>query len=115
MTLARTRCVLLGSAGGLGLIVGPLGLLDAKWRRDPQLKDESGAGMDAAFLLMLLLTSLTGFLLFFLRATPAMGLLLALHLGVVFSLFLTMPYGKFMHGPYRFLALVKYARESRHI
>lgn len=107
--------VLLGSAGGLGLIAGPLGLLHAKWRRDPLLKDEARTGMDAAFLLMLLLTSLTGFLLLFLRATPAMGLLLALHLGVVFSLFLTMPYGKFMHGPYRFLALVKYARERKHI
>jgi hypothetical protein len=27
---------------------------------------------------------------------------MALHLGVVFSLFVTMPYGKFVHGIYRF-------------
>jgi citrate/tricarballylate utilization protein len=49
--------------------------------------------------------------LFFLRATPAMGVMLAVHLGVVFALFLTLPYGKFVHGLYRFLALIQYARE----
>jgi citrate/tricarballylate utilization protein len=42
-----------------------------------------------------------------------MGPLLALHLGVVFALFITMPYGKFVHGLYRFVALVRYARERR--
>ena len=107
--------VVLGTLGGIGLLVGPAGLLHAKWRRDPVLKDGSRTGMDIAFLVMLFLTSLTGLLLLVLRATPAMGLLLALHLGVVFSLFITMPYGKFVHGIYRFLALVRYAREKRQI
>ena len=51
--------------------------------------------------------------LLLLRATPAMGPLLALHLGVVFALFITMPYGKFVHGIYRFVALVRYAQERR--
>ena len=40
--------------------------------------------------------------LLLLRDTAAMGALLALHLGVVFSLFITMPDGKFAHGIYRF-------------
>ena len=107
--------VVLGTIGGIGLIIGPAGLLKAKWTRDPVLKDESRTGMDAAFLAMLFLTSLTGLLLMVLRSTPAMGLLLALHLGVVFSLFITMPYGKFVHGIYRFLALVRYAKEKREL
>jgi citrate/tricarballylate utilization protein len=47
------------------------------------------------------------------RETPAMGPLLALHLGVVFALFITMPYGKFVHGIYRYVALVRYAKERR--
>lgn len=103
--------VLLGTVGGLGLVVGPAGLLKAKLVRDPALEDKARFGMDFAFLAMLFLTSLTGLLLLALRASPAMGILLAVHLGVVFSLFITMPYGKFMHGLYRFAALVRYARE----
>jgi citrate/tricarballylate utilization protein len=69
--------------------------------------------LDTAFLVMLFLVSLTGFLLMILRDTPAMGILLAIHLGVVLGLFLSLPYGKFVHGLYRFLALVKYAGERR--
>ncbi len=104
--------VVLGTVGGIGLVVGPIGLLIAKWRRDPALVDQARFGMDVAFIMMLLLTSVSGLLLLVLRATPAMGVLLAVHLGFVFALFLTFPYGKFVHGLYRFLALVQYARES---
>ncbi len=105
--------VVLGTLGGIGLIFGPLGLMIAKLRRDPVMVDTARFGMDAAFLAMLFLTSLTGLLLLVLRATGAMPVLLAVHLGVVFALFITLPYGKFVHGLYRFAALVRYAREHR--
>jgi citrate/tricarballylate utilization protein len=105
--------VVLGTLGGIGLVIGPIGLLAEKSKRDVALVDENSSGMDAAFTLMLFLTGLTGLALLLWRATPAMGPLLALHLGVVFALFITMPYGKFVHGLYRYAALVRYAHERR--
>ena len=105
--------VVLGMLGGIGLLIGPAGLFVLNRRRDPVLKDHARNGMDVAFLVMLFLTSLTGFALLLLRDTAAMGLTLALHLGVVLGLFLSLPYGKFMHGLYRYLALIKYARERK--
>ncbi|TCT05008.1 tricarballylate utilization 4Fe-4S protein TcuB [Aquabacter spiritensis] len=105
--------VVLGTLGGIGLLIGPAGLLLAKSKRDPVLMDGTRTGMDAAFLAMLFFTALTGLALLVLRATPAMGTLLAVHLGFVFGFFLTMPYGKFVHGLYRYAALVRYAMERR--
>ena len=105
--------VVLGTLGGIGLLIGPIGLLVAKGQRDPALADQSRTGMDAAFILMLFMTALTGIALLLLRDTSAMGPLLALHLGVVFALFISLPYSKFVHGIYRFVALVRYARERQ--
>ncbi|MGJ4996519.1 tricarballylate utilization 4Fe-4S protein TcuB [Bradyrhizobium sp. HKCCYLS3077] len=106
--------VVLGTLGGIGIVIGPLGLYAAKWKRDPALLDGGSRGMDVAFLAMLTLTGATGLALLLLRETSAMGVLLALHLGAVFALFVTLPYGKFVHGLYRFMALVRYARERHH-
>jgi citrate/tricarballylate utilization protein len=105
--------VILGMSGGFGLLAGPMGLLWLKYKRDPELADRSQTGMDVAFLALLFLVSLTGLALLFLRETRAMGVLLALHLGVVLALFLTLPYGKFMHALYRFAALVRFHIERR--
>ena len=105
--------VVLGILGGIGLLVGPAGLFMLSRRRDPILVDGAHKGMGTAFIVMLFLSSLTGFLLMIFRDTGGMGILLAIHLGVVLGLFLSLPYGKFVHGLYRFLALVKYASERR--
>jgi citrate/tricarballylate utilization protein len=106
--------VILGVIGGLGLVVGPIGLLVLTAKRPAELTDSAHQPMNLAFLLMLLLVSVTGLLLLGLRDTADMGILLAVHLAFVLALFLTLPYGKFVHGLYRFLALVKYAGERRH-
>jgi citrate/tricarballylate utilization protein len=41
-----------------------------------------------------------------------MPTLLIVHLAIVFALFVTLPYGKFVHGIYRAAALVKFRREE---
>jgi citrate/tricarballylate utilization protein len=104
--------VLLGTAGGVGLLVGPVGLLWLKQRRNPLLSEPAQDGMDVAFIVLLLLTSVTGLLLLVFRETRGMGVLLAVHLGAVLALFLTMPYGKFVHGLYRAAALLRFAIED---
>lgn len=105
--------VVLGTLGGFGLLVGPPLLY--WWRRqaDPVLFDPAQAGLANALIALLFLSGLTGLLLLAFRATPAMATLLILHLAVVFVLFLMLPYGKFVHGYYRLLALVKYALERQ--
>src|SRR5437588_614802 len=105
--------VILSTLGGGCVLVGPAGLLSAKLARDPDMLDKPRLGMDIAFIAMLFLTSLSGLALLVFRGGPAMGLLLAVHLGFVFAFFITMPYGKFVHGLYRFAALIRYAKESR--
>jgi citrate/tricarballylate utilization protein len=103
--------VILGTLGGIGLIIGPAGLWVLKLRRNHDITDERQCGMDTAFLALLLLTSISGLLLLLLRETDSMGTLLVIHLGLVLGLFLTLPYGKFVHGIYRGAAIVKYSLE----
>jgi citrate/tricarballylate utilization protein len=105
--------VLLGTVGGLGLLVGPAGLLLQRRTRDPELSDASQERLDRAFIVLLLLTSATGLLLLALRGHALMGVLLLVHLGVVLALLVTLPYGKFVHGLYRVAALLLYRREER--
>jgi citrate/tricarballylate utilization protein len=105
--------VVLGTLGGIGLLIGPTGLLWLNLRRDPQHGDAKQRPMDRGFIALLLLTSATGLALLAWRDTSAMGLLLAVHLGVVMALFLTLPYGKFAHGIFRSAALLKFAIEKR--
>jgi len=105
--------VLLGTLGGIGLLVGPAGLLWLHGRRDPAHREDSQNAMDRGFIALLFLASATGLALLGWRDSGAMALWLAIHLGVVMALFLTLPYGKFAHGVFRSVALVKWAIEKR--
>jgi citrate/tricarballylate utilization protein len=97
--------VVLGTLGGIGLLVGPAGLFWLKRRRDPATRD------DSAFIALLFSASATGLLLLALRETAAMPALLLVHLAVVLALFVTLPYGKFVHAIYRLGALLRFALE----
>jgi citrate/tricarballylate utilization protein len=105
--------VVLGTAGGIGLLIGPAGLLWLNLRRDTAHREDSQNAMDRGFIVLLFLTSLTGLALLFWRDSGAMALWLAIHLGVVMALFLTLPYGKFAHGIFRTAALIKWSIEKR--
>jgi citrate/tricarballylate utilization protein len=105
--------VLLGTAGGAGLLVGPAGLLWLNLRRDPAHGDPRQKPMDLGFIALLFFSSLTGLALLLWRNGAAMPTLLAVHLGVVMALFLTLPYGKFAHAVYRSAALLKYQIDQR--
>ena len=105
--------VILGTIGGLGLLVGPAGLLWLNLRRHPQHGDAAQRPMDRAFIALLFLVSATGFGLLAWRDTSAMALWLAVHLATVMALFLTLPYGKFAHAVYRCAALLKWSIERR--
>ncbi|MWL89327.1 MULTISPECIES: tricarballylate utilization 4Fe-4S protein TcuB [unclassified Cupriavidus] len=105
--------VLLGIAGGIGLLIGPAGLLWLNLRRDPKTMDAAQKPMDRGFIALLLLTSASGLALLAFRDTGAMAALLAIHLGIVMALFATLPYGKFAHGIFRSAALLKFHIEKR--
>jgi citrate/tricarballylate utilization protein len=105
--------VLLGTLGGVLMLVGCVGLARIKLITDPAPVARRVLGGDYALLGLLSLATLSGLLLLLLRDTAAMGVLLALHLGVILSLFVVIPYSKFIHGLYRGAALLKAAIERR--
>lgn len=104
---------LLGTAGGVLLCAGTASLWRLHRRRHPLHGDPAQRPMDRAFIALLFLTGASGLVLALLRATPALPLLLALHLGAVLALFATLPYGKFAHAVYRGAALLRWSIEKR--
>ena len=105
--------VILGTVGGLGLIVGPIGLLYLNLNRHPLHGDAAQKPMDIGFIASLLAISVSGIALLALLHTSFMGILLCIHLGFVMGFFLMMPYGKFAHGIFRSASLLKNAIEVR--
>ncbi len=104
--------VISGLAGGLMIIVGATFFLyyDSGGRNPRGKKMES---MDRIFLITLFMVSATGIMLFAMRSTALMGLFLLIHLSFVGLLFISAPYGKFIHLVYRYLSIARYHQEKR--
>jgi citrate/tricarballylate utilization protein len=110
--------VLLGIAGGAGLVVGCAGLLLLRHQAarpaeasrpdpaDPPREDPALASRGYALLAGLLTLAVTGLLTLVLRGTAAFAPVLVVHLAAVVACFAIAPYTKFMHVIYRLLALV---------
>jgi citrate/tricarballylate utilization protein len=104
---------LLGAVGGVSLLLGTAGLFRLNLKRHPQHGDAAQKPMDLGFITLLFFTSLSGLALWLARGTPGLAALLAIHLGVVMALFATLPYGKFAHGIFRTVSLLRHAIEKR--
>ncbi|HTX02578.1 MAG TPA: tricarballylate utilization 4Fe-4S protein TcuB [Candidatus Acidoferrales bacterium] len=104
--------VIFGTLGGIALLIGCAGLFALLHARDSALSDKGERGRSIMLLAFLFATAATGLLLLAFRGTAAMGVLLIVHLAIVFGLFVTLPYGKFMHGFFRLAALIRFAAEE---
>jgi citrate/tricarballylate utilization protein len=103
----------LGTIGGIAMVIGTVGLWRLNLARHPLHGDASQRPMDRGFIALLFVTAASGLVLALARQTPALALLLSVHLASVMALFITMPYGKFVHGIYRAAALLLWSLEKR--
>ena len=97
--------VIFGTIGGALMIIGASALLFLNAKSDNAPSLTKMLNLDTVFLITLDLVSFTGFLTLLLRMDSAMGTIFLIHLALVLTLFLTAPYGKFVHFIYRFAAL----------
>ncbi|MBO0803227.1 MAG: tricarballylate utilization 4Fe-4S protein TcuB [Nocardiopsaceae bacterium] len=104
--------VLLGIAGGLGLMAGCAGLIWLRRRADPASSDPGMTSRDYGLLIALEILAVSGLLTLVLRQTPVYAGVLALHIAAVVTCFCMVPYTKFSHVVYRFLALVHDSAEA---
>ncbi|ARE39588.1 TcuB: works with TcuA to oxidize tricarballylate to cis-aconitate [Rhodovulum sp. P5] len=103
--------VVLGALGGVAMLMGLAGL---EWRRRNADRAPAAIRMETADRVLracLAIVAATGLALLAFREAAAMGLLLALHLGSVLGLALSLPFGKLSHGAYRAAALLRHRAE----
>jgi citrate/tricarballylate utilization protein len=95
------------------LCIGTAGLAVLKTKADPNLGAAKVWAGEMAFIVLLFAVSVSGLALYWLGDSDLIDILLPLHLAVVFTLFLMMPYSKMVHGFYRLAALTRDAADVR--
>jgi citrate/tricarballylate utilization protein len=105
--------VLLGTAGGVALLAGVGTMAWIKYRADRAPEALETRAAEWTLLAVLGAAAASGLLLLAVRETAAMGMLLAVHLGTVLAFFVTLPFGKMMHAPFRALALLRAAMDRQ--
>lgn len=105
--------VILGTVGGVAMIIGAFGLLRLKARGEQATRLSTMVDLDRTFLWVVVTINVTGIALLVARETAAMPLLVALHLALVGAFFVTAPYSKFVHFVYRIAALIQNRVEQR--
>jgi len=103
--------VLLGTVGGVAMVLSAVALAWLKGRAEPEPLASERLPADYALIALLALVAGSGLVLLGWRTSAAMPWLLALHLGLVLASFLLLPYSKLCHGLYRLVALVRWHRE----
>ncbi|SFR34510.1 tricarballylate utilization 4Fe-4S protein TcuB [Litoreibacter janthinus] len=103
---------LLGVPGGILLTLGCGWMAALKLRSDRELGDAGAWNGDFGFIALLGFVGVSGLVLYLLGGSPAMPVLLAVHLGAVLSFFLLTPFTKMAHGFYRLAALIRNAQRS---
>jgi citrate/tricarballylate utilization protein len=99
--------VMSGLAGGVLLVAGSLGLLVLKARSSPVTGVRQMTIKDYGLITALVFLGASGLATLFTRDTPAYGIVLLVHLASVLLAFWIVPYTKFMHVVFRFLALAR--------
>ncbi len=104
---------ILGTIGGLGMIIGITGLLWLKRIEDRAVSTPASRAFDTSLLMLLLVVAATGIAIRLAHESSWFTVTVVIHLGSVAALFVAMPLGKFMHSGFRYLALARHAGEQR--
>ena len=104
---------LLGVVGGILLSCGTAALAVLKWKADTKLGSANRTNGEYAFVGLLFAVSTTGLLLYWASGTSFAAAWLIIHLSLIATFFISIPYSKMVHSLFRLAALCREAQIQR--